>query len=928
MAATRPGRPRLSILVVLAVLFLLLAASSAIATFYTDVLWFADLGHANVLWTIIASEWIVGIVFAAVFFALLYTNLIIARRMAPRAFLTVTGDMPQQLAQSLVQLKTTLEPVMRWVLLLGSLALAVAAGSSMAAHWQTFQLAAHATSFGAADPQFGRDVSFFVFTLPALRAVTDWLLSTLFLVLVLTAAIHVFDGAIRPWEKLRGFAPHVKAHLSVIAGLIVVTKAFDYWLQAFELDFSPRGQVLGASYTDVHAQLPALYILIAIAVVSGVILLVNIRFKGWRLPAIALGVWLAASILIGSVYPALVQNFRVAPNEVALEAPYISRNIASTRKAFGLDTVTTRPFAANADLTAADVAADRVTLDNIRLWDPVVMEKPYKQLQGIRPYYDFNDVDVDRYSVEGTRTEVLVGAREMNVSELADQAKTWVNQHLVYTHGYGVVVSPVNDVAPNGTPAFIVRDIPPTSTVDLKLTRSAIYYGETTTNYVVAATALNEFDYPKGDRNATTSYTGKTGVAVGGLLRRLAFALRFGSTDLLLSNYIKSDSKVLFDRSITQRVHRVAPWLELDRDPYIAIVDGKLVWILDGYTVSDHFPYSQRFGNGVNYIRNSVKATVDAYDGTLAFYAVDPKDPVLASWRKVFPGVVQDLGSMPQEVRVHLRYPEDLFLLQAEVYKDYHMLDPQVFYNKEDSWAIPGEGSGETMKPFYVLMRLPGEPEEDFLMMMPFTPRNKANMIGWMAAKSDPANYGQRLVYQFPKDKLTLGPEQVRARINQDPSISAQLSLWNQRGSSVLFGNLLVLPIKDAILYVQPLYLQAEQTAIPQLTRVIVAYGDRLSMEPDLATALARAFGFTPSGVSTTPPGSQPTTSAVPTPSIPTTVSPGVSSDLAAARDLFQRALAAQRRGDWAEYGRLIGQLGRVLDRLAAQSQATTGTAR
>jgi hypothetical protein len=912
--------------VFVAVAFVLVSAARSVATFYTDVLWFTDLGHVNVMWTQLASAGAAALVFGAVTFVIVYVNMVVARRMAPRAFLTLAGGVPEQFQQGLVQLKTALEPVMRWVLIGLSLLVAAGTGVAMAANWQLYQLALHPTLFGIADAQFGKDVSFYVFSLPALRAVSDWLTSTLVIALVLTAAVHVFDGAIRPWERLRGFAPHVKAHLSVIGGLIVASKAFDYWLQTFELDFSPRGQVLGASYTDVNAQLPALYILIVIALISGFILLVNIRFQGWRLPAIALGVWIATAVLVGGVYPALVQQLRVAPNEIALESPYIKRNIMATRHAFQLDSVETRPFAANADLTPADVTADAVTVDNVRLWDPNVMKTTYKQLQEIRPYYDFNDVDIDRYTISGRRTEVLSSVREMNVSQLADQAKTWLNQHLVYTHGYGAVVSPVNDVASDGTPAFVVRDIPPSTASDLKITQPAIYFGEETNTYVVVGSpSLKEFDYPKGAENATTNYRGKTGVPVGGALRRLAFALRYGSTDILLSAYITPESRVLYVRGITDRVSRLAPFLTLDRDPYPAIVGGRIVWILDGYTTSADYPYSQRAANGVNYQRNSVKATVDAYDGTVHLYAFDEKDPVLATWRKVFPGLVEDASAIPAAVRAHFRYPEDFFTLQAEVYQNYHMLDPTVFYNKEDSWNIPKDQDGAEMRPFYVLMRLPEESSEDFVLMLPFTPRSKANMIGWMAARSDPGNYGQRLVFQFPKQKLILGPEQVRARINQEPTISQQLSLWNQRGSRVLFGNLLVLPIKDSIIYVQPLYLQAEQTAIPQLVRVVVAYGNRLSMQPDLASALTQAFGFAQGTQPAAPSGAQATGTIAP----PTSVAPAsVSAELAQARDLYDRALAAQRAGDWASYGKLIGQLGDVLGKLAAQSPPATGTAK
>lgn len=912
MAYREPERRRRLLLILAGLALLLSTTIFSIAEFYTDLLWFSDLGHVNVVTVRLLSAWATGLVFGVFTFVLIYVNLVIARRMAPRAFLTLAGDMPEQLQQALVQLKSALEPVMRWVLLGVPALIAVASGLAMASQWQTFRLAISAPGFGVSDAQFGRDVAFFVFTLPALRVVSDWLTGMLVVVLLLTVAVHIFDGAIRPWERLRGFAPHVKAHLSVLAGLIVLSKAFDYWIRTFELDFSPRGQVLGASYADVHAQLPALYILIVIALLSGIVLMVNLRFQGWRLPAVALGIWVSASVLIGSVYPALVQQFRVAPNEIALEAPYISRNIEATRRAFGLDEVETRPFEANANLTQADVSAEGVTLENARLWDPVVMQTTYKQLQEIRPYYDFRDVDIDRYRLDGRPTEVLISVREMNVQQLAETARTWVNQHLVYTHGYGAVVSPVNEVEADGTPSFIVRDIPPSGSDELTVTRPGVYFGEATDNYAIAGSALEEFDFPQGADNAETSYRGETGVPVGGLLRKLAFALRFRSTDLMLSSYVTPESKVLFGRNILQRVGLLAPFLTLDSDPYPAIIEGRLVWIVDGYTTSDHYPYSQRASNGTNYIRNSVKATVDAYDGTVRLYAFDENDPILTAWRRILPGLVEDSSAMPDALREHLRYPEGLFLVQAEMYRNYHMLDPRVFYNKEDSWEIPEDGDGGMMRPFYVLMRLPGEQGEDFVMMMPFTPRGKANMIGWMAARSDPERYGQRLVYQLPKQRLVLGPQQVRARINQEPTISQQLSLWNQRGSQVLFGNLLVLPVKESIVYVQPLYLQAQQTAIPQLTRVIVAYGNRIAMEPDLDTALTRAFGFRTGQPAQRPsPGQPQVPGAVP------------SAELAQARELYERALAAQREGDWATYGRLIAELGTLLEQLAPSTSAT-----
>lgn len=910
MAESTLRRPR-ALMIAIAGVFLLFALSGGVATFYTDLLWFEDLGQQGVFWTTLLSEWGVGLIFGALFFVIMYVNLRIARAMAPRAVLSSTDEVGFRYEMAIQQVREVLERFFGWLLLGVSALTAIMSGAAVSARWVDFQLWLNQVPFGMTDPQFGKDLSFYFFTLPVYRAVGDWLTGALLVTLLLTAVVHVLTGAIRPWARLKGFDPHVKAHLSVLAGLIVVVRAFVYWIDIYDLNFSPRGQVLGASYTDIHAQLPALQILMVIALLSGIALIANIRFRGWRLPAIAFGVWVAASIVVGGVYPALVQQFRVAPNEVAAEAPYIERNITMTRAAFGLDEVEVRAFPAEESLVASDIAANNDTIDNVRLWDPAIVAQSYQQLQGIRPYYDFVDVDIDRYEIDGARRQVLISVREMNVGQLAEQAQTWVNQHLVYTHGYGVVVSPVNKVTGQGLPDFIVKDIPPSGSGVLEVTQPGIYFGEQTSNYVIAATDLKEFDYPEGDQNATTSYNGESGVEMGGLLTRAAFALRFSAPQMLFSSYITPDSKALFRRSISERLDALAPWLLLDSDPYPAIIDGRVIWIIDGYTTSSRFPYSQPVYGNLNYMRNSVKVTMDAYDGVTTLYAFDENDPLLTTWRAVFPDLVKPGSEMPDAVREHLRYPEDFFRVQAEIYKTYHMQDPQVFYNKEDQWALPGEtadGTGTPMDPFYVLMQLPEESTEDFMMMMPFTPRNKDNMIGWMAAKSDPADYGRRVVYTFPKQKLVLGPEQVSARVNQDPVISQQLTLWNQRGSGVLLGNLLVIPVDTSIVYIQPLYLQAEKTAMPQLTRVIVAYGDKVAMEADLKSALAAVFGDGPAAVS----GETP---------------PSTGDDAGLAQELYNKAIEAQKAGDWAAYGDYIEQLGEVLDRLSGvPSESATPT--
>jgi uncharacterized membrane protein (UPF0182 family) len=924
--AAVPLRTRI-ITAIAVVVVILTTTAGVLATFYTDYLWFVDVGHPAVFWTRIWSEWGVGAAFGVLAFAILYANLVIARRLRPKVTPAswpqgVALTPQQQIEELLARVRSALDPFTGWILVGVSALLAWGIGATMSGSWETFRLALSGVSFGVPDAHFGIDVGFFVFTLPALRMVSDWLFGVLVLTLVVTLLLHLYDGGIRPAERLQGFDPHVKAHVSVLLGLIVASKAFDYWLSIYELDFSPRGQVLGASYTDVHAQMPAYWILIVIAIVVGFLLLLNIRYKGWRLPLIGLGVWIAASILVGTVYPEIIQSLVVAPNELAYEKPYIQRNITATRAAFDLTSVDATGFPATADLTAQDMAEATSTVKNVRLWDPNVVIDSYKQLQELRFYYDFNDVDIDRYTIGGVRQQALISAREMNTGQLSEQSRTWINRHLVYTHGYGVVVSPVNKVGPDGLPELIVKDLPPKSTAsDLKVTRPGIYFGEETTDYAIVGGPQKEFDYPVGGENANTTYAGTNGIPVGSLLDRLAFAIRTGDIEILFSSAIDSNSKVLFRRLITERVDELAPWLTLDSDPFPVITrDGRLVWILDGYTTSAFYPYSERAaGIDVNYIRNSVKVTVDAYDGTTTLYAFDDKDPVLKAYRTIFPTLFTDAATMPSDIREHLRYPEDLFRVQAEAYKTYHMLDPVVFYNKEDQWALPGEKTDAPMVPYYVLMQLPGESMENFLLMEPFTPRNKDNMIGWMAAKMDVGSYGQRIVYNFPKQRLVLGPQQIRARLNQEPDISKELTLLNQQGSQVIFGNLLVIPIKDSIVYIEPLYIQASQSAMPELKRVIVAYSDRIAMDSNLGGALIKVFGAAPPGAETT------TTTPVPAPPGGGTAGGGTAADIAQARDLYAKALAAQKAGDWAAYGRYISELGVTLERLAA-SKATTST--
>jgi len=883
---------------------------------WTDYLWYQDLGQQAVFVTRIVSQLAIGVIFSVATFLVLYGTMFVARRMAPRAVpIGLPEGVPPQIEMAIERLRGGVGPFLDRAVFLVAGFFAFVNGVAMASQWETFRLWLGRVEFGAVDPQFGEDIGFYVFTLPVAESVLAWMTQILLLAIVLTALVHLIDGAIQPWARLKGFAPHVKAHLSVLAAALVLTRAFGYWIDIYNLNFSPRGQVTGASYTDVTAQLPAFRVLIVISIVTAGLLMLNIRYRGWRLPAIALGVWVGAAILLGGVWPGIVQRFVVAPNESSREAPYIERNIAMTREAFGISDVKGREFEAAEDLTSEDVVNNRVTLSNVRLWDPDIVKQSFGQLQTLRPYYEFADVDVDRYLVNGQMRQVLISAREMNSSLLADQAQTWVNRHLVYTHGSGVVMSPASDFDTRGLPQFIIGDIPPkvSSTVasgspELEVTQPRIYFGEVTDDYVVVNTTRPEFDYPQGDENAFYTYEHDGGIPIGGLVQRVALAVRLASSQVLFSEYIKPTSRVLMRRDIESRLGELAPWLSFEDDPYPVIVDGGIVWVVDAYTSSDQYPYSQELGDGTNYLRNSVKVTVDAFTGETTFYAFDDADPVLKAWRTVFPTLITDGEQMPQVIREHLRYPQGLFAAQAEVYRTYHMTNTNTFYNKEDQWEIPGERQGVLMEPFFVLLQLPGADAQHFYLMQPYTPRNRDNMIGWMAASSDPSNYGERTVYQFPKERVIFGPEQVSARIQQDPAISPQLTLWDQRGSGVIFGKMQVIPIEDSIVYIQPLFLQAEQTAIPELTRVIVAYSDKVEMERTLEGALLKVFGARAPAETTG------------------TVEPEgeTSADAATAARLYREAVEAQRNGDWATYGEKIEQLGSVLQSLAGSETTQT----
>lgn len=902
----------------------------ALSRFYTSYLWFQEVGYTTVFWTRIWAPVVVAVVAGVVFFVVFYTNIWIARRLLPKVRSAGGG------AGEVYELVDTGTRRGRRFFLGIAILLSVFVALGYAGSWERIWLYFRRVEFGFEAPVFTRDAGFFVFSLPVARTLLIFVMLCFFFSFLAVLAIYASHRAI--WIEGRSIkaAPHVKAHLSVIFAVAILGKAVDYFLGVWGLAYSERGTTFGPSYTDVNVQIPVLRFLAIVAVIAAILFLINIRLRGWRLPAIALGLLFVTWLFAGQVYPALVQQFRVSPTEIEKETPYIANNIKATRWAFGLDDVEIVPFPANTNLDLQAIRANAATIENIRLWDPGPALRTYKQIQEIRSYYSFTDVDVDRYVIDDMYRQVLLAGREFDSSKLTAQAQTWVNQHLTYTHGYGVVVSPVSEATEQGLPRLFVRDIPPVSDTSLDITRPELYYGELGSSFVLVRTTAKEFDYPMGDTNVFTEYEGTGGVDIGSFVRQVMFSFRYGSIKLLTSDYLRDDSRIIFRRSLEERVKTIAPFLDYDGDPYIVIRDdGSLVWVWDAYTTTADFPNATRFDTGMNYIRNSVKVVVDAYNGDVTFYQIDPNDALAGAWGRMFPGLLTPGTELPEDIQRHLRYPEGLFTVQAEMLSTYHMTEPQIFYNKEDVWEMATEmyaGEEILVRPYYLMMILPGETEEEFVLLQPFSPRGKKNMISWMAARMDGDRYGDLLVITFPKDKLVFGPSQIEARISNEPEISAQITLWDQAGSEVIRGNLLVIPVEDSLVYVEPLYLQAEQSSIPELTRVIVAYGDVVVMRPDLRSALEAVFEESPGGPVTTTPGGPTTTvpggsttTTLPGGTTTTTVPGGLPTDRAGlldlAEQLYEEARAAQRADDWATYGLKIRLLGQVIEALQALEQ-------
>jgi len=838
------GQPRrpvqggrgIALFIVLAVAVLAVLRTAGLIT---DWFWFQEVGYERIFTVTLLAQFQVALLFGVAFFLIFYSNLFLAGRLSERLRLAHReGAIPfPPWGINAVSLK--------WLVLIVSVVFGLFSALQATPQWEHLLRFLRATPFGVSDPLFGRDIGFYVFQLPFIRYVYGWLMAVLILTALATGFIYLLRRSLLfiPPRSLQ-WAPAARAHLLALGAAFFFLSTLGFWLDLNEILFVKRGVVFGPGYTDVTTQLWVLRLLMALCPLAGLSIVYFIFRPNWRIPAAIVLAFLAALIAGRELYPAFVQKFKVVPNEVVLERPYLERNIHYTRLAYGLQDIEDRVFPAEENLTREDLRRNDLTVKNIRLWNHAPLLQTFAQLQEIRTYYKFIDVDNDRYTVGGEYRQVMLSPRELSYAALP--SRTWVNEHLTYTHGYGAVMGPVNRITREGLPEFFIKDIPPVASTNIRITRPEIYYGEQSNEYVFVKTKRPEFDYPVGDKNVYSRYEGKGGVPLS-FFRKVLYAIRFGAFTILLSDDITSESRVMYYRNIRERVSRIAPFIRFDGDPYLVISpEGRLLWYMDGYTVTNRYPYSEPVPRLGNYIRNSVKVVVDAYDGTVAFYASDENDPILKTYGKIFPGVFRPLADMPPELQRHVRYPPGMLSIQARMYRAYHMQDPQVFYNKEDLWEIPRkpfQGSEQEMEPYYTIMRIPGEKKEEFILLLPFTPRNKDNMSAWMAARCDDPNYAHLIVYNFPKQKLVYGPRQIEARIDQHSEISKQISLWNQSGSQVIRGSLLAIPIEKALLYVEPLYLAAEKGQLPELKRVIVAFGNTIEMEENLEVSLQRIFG-------------------------------------------------------------------------------------
>jgi uncharacterized membrane protein (UPF0182 family) len=952
-----PARPRLltPVLVIVAVLLILGGVGVAL---YTDLLWFREVGFSEVFTTVLRTKVLLFVAFGLLMAVLVGINVAIAYRTRP-PFRPMSVEQ-----QNLERYRVAVEPYLVPVLLVTSGIFGLFAGLSAASRWQLWMLWRNATPFGQVDPQFHKDISYFAMIYPFQRFVLGFVITAVVLSLIVAAATHYLFGGLRLQTAGDKVSAAARVHLSVLLGLVVLLKAAAYWLDRYGLAFSLRGVVQGASFTDVNAVLPAKNILVGIAVICALLFFANIVVRNVLLPAGALALLVVSAVVIGGIYPAYTQQFRVKPNEVQREAPYIKRNIEATRAAYAIDKAVVTQYAASTTATPSALRADTGTIPNARLLDPNVIAPTFQQFQRIRSYFGFNNqLDIDRYTIDGKTQDYIVAARELDQSGLNPDQRNWINLHLTYTHGNGFVAAPANTVDAGGRPVFAVGNVPPTGLnggpSPIRIDQPRVYYGEKSPEYSVVRTKQLEIDGPGGNNStdqATSTYDGTGGVQLSSPIRKLAYALKFREKNLLLSNALTSESRLMYIRTPKERVQKVAPFLQLDEDPYPAVVDGKIVWIVDGYTTSDGYPYAQRtnFGtatadsrNGgqgllqqqVNYIRNSVKATVDAYTGKVSLYTWDEKDPVLKTWAKAFPGVMQPKSAISPDLLSHLRYPEDLFKVQRDLLAQYHVQDAQAFYNKEDFWAVPADPSGAAslaansdttnaagpavgssgdQPPYYALLQVPGGTGPRFSLTTSFVARGRPNLTAFAAVSSDTTDYGNIRVLQVPRDTAINGPGQVAGLFESSPQVAESLSLLRRGGSQVTLGNLLTLPVSNGLLYIEPVYVKASGgESYPLLQRVIVSFGDKIAFEPTLQQALDALFG---QGAGAGVPAGGPSGSPAPSASPGTTVVPAtgdLAQAIAEADAAFRAGQTALQQGNFAAYGQAQERLKAALQRLS-----------
>lgn len=906
------------------ILLVIFSLSRTLVHLLTELWWFNAVDFTDIFWTRLSWQIFLWVGAFVIYFLFLWGNYWIAEKLtSDRSFNFLLGSELAPYRNIFIRVIVIVS------IILISLSASTATTTSLA--WETLLKFLNAVDFPNKDPIYQKNISFYIFRLPLYEGIKDWLFTLIVAGLIISIIVYSLKGkftARRPWQNF--LTGSIKTHISLLLAGVVILIAVGFWLQRYELLFDSNGVVFGAGYTDVHAKLLGYWIMTIVSLFLAVVCVLSVWKNNIILPTYGAVIYIAILGSFNVLYPGFQQKFIVNPNELQKEKPYIANNIKFTREAYGLDNVETKSFPAKSELDSQTLENNQGTVRNITLWDYRPLLSTYRQLQEIRPYYRFNDVDVDRYTIDGNYRQVMLSPREMVYSQVPKKAQTWVNKHLKYTHGYGLVMNPVNEVKPDGLPVLFIKDIPPVSQVNLQVKQPAIYYGEKTDTHIFTGMNTQEFDYPRSGENAFTSYSGAGGVPINSIWQKLAYAYDLSSINILISGYFTENSKIHYYRNIKERVNRVAPFLRFDNDPYISLIDGKMQWILDAYTVSDRYPYSEplylsnnargilnrgnieRIARGsVNYIRNSVKVMVDAYNGTMKFFVVDENDPVLNTYRKIFPKLFTEKSAIPANVKAHFRYPLDLFKIQAQIYLSYHMSNPQLFYNQEDLWRFPTEvyeDNQQLMEPYYLIMRLPEQKGEEFVLILPFTPVNKDNMIAWMAAQSDGENYGKLLLYEFPKQKLVYGPSQIEARIDQNPKISQQLTLWSQKGSKVIRGDLLVIPIEKSLMYIEPIYLRAEQGELPELKRVIVAYDKEVVMAETLYQSLATIFG-----VKVEKPEIKVTEKNPETKNISELINSIVES--------YSQAEAARRKDNWVEYGKSKQEFEQLLQQLKKQTE-------